>query len=334
MFCLALGGTAVRRREFTTLVAGMVAYPLVARAQQKTVPVVGFINSVSPKPYAPNVNGFLEGLKEGGYIEGQNVAIEYRWADGQYDRLPGLAVELVRRNVTVIVANTPAAPAVKAATTTIPIVFLTGEDPVASGLVTSLNRPGGNATGIAVTGPVLLGKQLGVLHQFIPAATSIVCLVNPRNPVSEPSIKGAQDAARALGRKIRVLSASTEAEVDKAFTTLTETRAGGLVVGPDSFFIARRDYLVALAARKAVPTIYPFREFASAGGLMSYGASLPDQFRQVGTYVAKILQGANPGDLPVQQPTKYELVINLGTARKLDLHLPPAVLALADEVIE
>jgi putative ABC transport system substrate-binding protein len=324
----------MRRRDFIALVGGAVACPHVTRAQQKTIPIVGFINSVSPKPYAPNVNGFLQGLKEAGYIEGQNVKIEYRWAEGHYDRLPGLAAGLVRRDVTVIVANTPAAPAVKAATATIPIVFLTGEDPVASGLVASLNRPGGNATGIAITGPVLLGKQLGVLHQFVPNATSIVCLVNPHNPVSEPSVKGAQEAARTLGRQIRVLNASTEAEIDAVFAILTEARAGGLVVGPDSFFIARRDHLVALAAREAVPTIYPFREFSTAGGLMSYGASLPDQFRQAGIYVAKILQGANPGDLPVQQPTKYELVINLGTARKLGLQLPPAVLALADEVIE
>ena len=322
----------MRRREFITLLGGAAMWPLSARAQQKAIPIVGFINSASPKPYAPNVKGFLEGLKEAGYIEGRNVSIEYRWAEGQYDRLPAMAAELVRDNVTVIVANTPAAPIVKAATATIPVVFLTGEDPVGSGLVVSLSRPEGNVTGIAVTGPLLLGKQLGVLHQLVPAATTISVLVNPHNPVSEPSIEGAQEAARALGRQVRVLNASTEAEIDKAFASLA--RADGLVVAPDSVFIARRDQLVALAARGGVPTIYPFREFTSAGGLMSYGASLPERFHQAGIYAGKILQGTKPGDLPVQQPTKYELVINLKATRNLGLELPPSLLALADEVIE
>jgi putative ABC transport system substrate-binding protein len=324
----------MRRRDFIKVIASSAAaWPLAARAQQKAIPVVGFINSASPKPYAPNVEGFLQGLKDAGYIEGRNVSIEYRWAEGQYDRLPAMAAELVRRDVTVIVANTPAAPIVKAATSTIPVIFLTGEDPVGSGLVVSLNRPEGNVTGIAITGPVLLGKQLGVLHQLVPAATSISVLVNPHNPVSESSIKGAQEAARALGRQVvRVLNASTETEIDRAFASLA--RGDGLVVAPDSVFIARRDQLVALAARGGVLTIYPFREFTSAGGLMSYGASLPERFRQAGIYAGKILQGAKPGDLPVQQPTKYELVINLTAIRNLSLELPPALLALADEVIE
>jgi len=324
----------MRRRDFIKVIASSAAaWPLAARAQQKAIPVVGFINSASPKPYAPNVEGFLQGLKDAGYIEGRNVSIEYRWAEGQYDRLPAMAAELVRRDVTVIVANTPAAPIVKAATSTIPVIFLTGEDPVGSGLVVSLNRPEGNVTGIAITGPVLLGKQLGVLHQLVPAATSISVLVNPHNPVSESSIKGAQEAARALGRQVvRVLNASTETEIDGAFASLA--RGDGLVVAPDSVFIARRDQLVALAARGGVLTIYPFREFTSAGGLMSYGASLPERFRQAGIYAGKILQGAKPGDLPVQQPTKYELVINLTAIRNLSLELPPALLALADEVIE
>ena len=327
-------GWQMRRRDFIKGLAGSaVTLPLAARAQQKAIPVVGFINSASPKPYAPNVEGFLQGLKDAGYIEGRNVSIEYRWAEGQYDRLPAMAAELVRRDVTVIVANTPAAPIVKAATSTIPVIFLTGEDPVGSGLVVSLNRPEGNVTGIAITGPVLLGKQLGVLHQLVPAATSISVLVNPHNPVSESSIKGAQEAARALGRQVvRVLNASTETEIDRAFASLA--RGDGLVVAPDSVFIARRDQLVALAARGGVLTIYPFREFTSAGGLMSYGASLPERFRQAGIYAGKILQGAKPGDLPVQQPTKYELVINLTAIRNLSLELPPALLALADEVIE
>ena len=324
----------MRRRDFIKVIASSAAaWPLAARAQQKATPVVGFINSASPKPYAPNVEGFLQGLKDAGYIEGRNVSIEYRWAEGQYDRLPAMAAELVRRDVTVIVANTPAAPIVKAATSTIPVIFLTGEDPVGSGLVVSLNRPEGNVTGIAITGPVLLGKQLGVLHQLVPAATSISVLVNPHNPVSESSIKGAQEAARALGRQVvRVLNASTETEIDRAFASLA--RGDGLVVAPDSVFIARRDQLVALAARGGVLTIYPFREFTSAGGLLSYGASLPERFRQAGIYAGKILQGAKPGDLPVQQPTKYELVINLTAIRNLSLELPPALLALADEVIE
>jgi len=324
----------MRRRDFIKVIASSAAtWQLAARTQPKAIPVVGFINSASPKPYAPNVEGFLQGLKDAGYIEGRNVSIEYRWAEGQYDRLPAMAAELVRRDVTVIVANTPAAPIVKAATSTIPVIFLTGEDPVGSGLVVSLNRPEGNVTGIAITGPVLLGKQLGVLHQLVPAATSISVLVNPHNPVSESSIKGAQEAARALGRQVvRVLNASTETEIDRAFASLA--RGDGLVVAPDSVFIARRDQLVALAARGGVLTIYPFREFTSAGGLLSYGASLPERFRQAGIYAGKILQGAKPGDLPVQQPTKYELVINLTAIRNLSLELPPALLALADEVIE
>ena len=308
-------GVDMRRRHFLGVLGGAAAsWPLAARAQQKAIPVVGFINSASPKSYAPNVEGFLQGLKDAGYIEGRNVSIEYRWAEGQYDRLPAMAAELVRRDVTVIVANTPAAPIVKAATSTIPVIFLTGEDPVGSGLVVSLNRPEGNVTEIAITGPVLLGKQLGVLHQLVPAATSISVLVNPHNPVSESSIEGAQEAARALGRQVRVLNASTETEIDRAFASLA--RGDGLVVAPDSVFIARRDQFVALAARGGVVTIYPFREFTSAGGLMSYGASLPERFRQAGIYAGKILQGAKPGDLPVQQPTKYELVINLTAIRE------------------
>jgi putative ABC transport system substrate-binding protein len=302
----------MKRRQFVGLVAATaLSWPFAARSQQSGVPIIGFVNGASPKPYAPNVNGFLQGLKEVGYIEGQNVAIEYRWAEGQYDRIPELAADLVRRRVALIVANTPAAPAAKAATATIPIVFLTGDDPVANGLVASLNRPGGNITGVGITGPILLGKQLGVLHQFVSAGNSIVFLVNPANPNSKPSVKGAQEAARALGRKIRIVNASTEAEIDKAFAALSATKADGLIVAPDAFFIARRDQLVTLAARESVPAIYPFREFPAAGGLMSYGASLPDQFRQVGVYAGKILRGAKPAELPVLQPTKYELVIIL-----------------------
>jgi putative tryptophan/tyrosine transport system substrate-binding protein len=321
----------MRRREFITLLGGTaISWPLAARAQQAAMPVIGFLNGVSPQAYALNVAGFLQGLKETGYIEGQNVTIEYRWAEGQYDRLPGMVADLVRRQVAVIVANTPAAPAAKAATTKIPIVFLSGDDPVQNGLVTSLNRPGGNVTGLTLISSALEGKQLGVLRELVPAATSIAFLVNPTNPNSEANVRGAQEAARTLGQQIHILNASTETEIDTAF----QVRSDALVVAPDGFFINRSDQLVALAVRHAVPTMYPFRGFTAAGGLMSYGVSLPDQYRQLGAYTGKILQGAKPADLPVLQPTKFELVINLKTAKTLGLTIPPGVLAIADEVIE
>jgi putative ABC transport system substrate-binding protein len=321
----------MRRREFITLLGGTaISWPLAARAQQAAMPVIGFLNGVSPQAYALNVAGFLQGLKETGYIEGQNVTIEYRWAEGQYDRLPGMVADLVRRQVAVIVANTPAAPAAKAATTKIPIVFLSGDDPVQNGLVTSLNRPGGNVTGLTLISSALEGKQLGMLRELVPAATSIAFLVNPTNPNSEANVRGAQEAARTLGQQIHILNASTETEIDTAF----QVRSDALVVAPDGFFINRSDQLVALAVRHAVPTMYPFRGFTAAGGLMSYGVSLPDQYRQLGAYTGKILQGAKPADLPVLQPTKFELVINLKTAKTLGLTIPPGVLAIADEVIE
>jgi putative ABC transport system substrate-binding protein len=321
----------MRRREFITLLGGTaISWPLAARAQQAAMPVIGFLNGVSPQAYALNVAGFLQGLKETGYIEGQNVTIEYRWAEGQYDRLPGMVADLVRRQVAVIVANTPAAPAAKAATTKIPIVFLSGDDPVQNGLVTSLNRPGGNVTGLTLISSALEGKQLGMLRELVPAATSIAFLVNPTNPNSEANVRGAQEAARTLGQQIHILNASTETEIDPAF----QVRSDALVVAPDGFFINRSDQLVALAVRHAVPTMYPFRGFTAAGGLMSYGVSLPDQYRQLGAYTGKILQGAKPADLPVLQPTKFELVINLKTAKTLGLTIPPGVLAIADEVIE
>jgi len=322
----------MKRREFISLLGGAAVLPLDAYAQQASIPVIGFINGASAGPYAPNVNAFLQGLKESGYVEGQNVRIEYRWAEGRYDRLPEMAADLVGRGVTMIVANTPAAPKVKAVTATIPIVFVTGDDPVASGLVSSLNRPGGNVTGVSITGPILLGKQLGVLHQFLPARTSTAILVNPNNPISEPGLKGAREAALAVGRQIQVLNAGSEAEIDKAFTTLAG--ADGLIIAPDALFIARREQVVALATREAVPAMYPFREFVQIGGLMSYGASLTDQFRLAGVYTGKILGGTQPGELPVLQPTKYELCINLRTAQKLGLQLPTSLLAIADEVVE
>jgi putative ABC transport system substrate-binding protein len=321
----------ITRRKFNTALGGATAaWPLAARAQQRPMPVIGFLNGASPEAYALNVTGFLQGLKETGYTEGQNVTIEYRWAEGKYDRLPGMAADLVRRQVAVIAANTPAAPAAKAATTNIPIVFLSSDDPVQTGLVTSLNRPGGNVTGVSIISGELAGKQLGVVRELVPAATLIAFLVNPTNPNSKLYVKGAQEAAQTLGQQILILNASTEPEIDTAF----QGRTAALVVGPDGFFISRSDQLVALAARHAVPTICPFREFTTAGGLMSYGVSLPDQFRRFGLYTGRILNGEKPADLPVIQPTKFELVINLKTAKALGLTLPPGVLAIADEVIE
>jgi putative tryptophan/tyrosine transport system substrate-binding protein len=321
----------VKRREFITLLGGAAAWPLAVRAQQAgKLPTIGFLNGASPQAYGRNVAGFLQGLKETGYIEGQNVTIEYRWAEGQYDRLPGLAADLVRRQVAVIAANTPAAPAAKAATTRIPIVFLSGDDPVEHGLVTSLNRPGGNVTGVSTFASALAGKQLGVFRELVPTATSIAVLVNPTNPNSEAYVRGAQEAARTLGQQIHIVNASTETEIDQAF----QGRADPLVVAPDAFLINRIDQLVALAARHALPTMYAFREFPEAGGLIGYGTNLPDLYRQVGVYTGKVLQGAKPADLPVLQPTKFELVINLKAARALGLTIPPGVLAIADEVIE
>jgi ABC-type uncharacterized transport system substrate-binding protein len=325
----------MRRREFIILLGSTAAaWPLAARAQQLPMPVIGFLNGASPKEYELYVVGFLQGLKETGYIEGKNITIEYRWAEGHYDRLSGMAADLVRRQVAVIVANTPTTRAAKGATTKIPIVFLSGEDPIASGLVTSLNRPGGNVTGVTTFYGALAAKQLGLLRELVPAATSIAFIVNPGNPIAESTARDAQEAARALGEQIHISNASTEAEIDTAFATLTHVRAGALVVGPDAFLIARTNQIVALAARHAVPTMYFLREFVEAGGLMSYGASLSDQYRQVGVYTGKILNGAKPADLPVLQPTKFQLVINLKTAKALGLIVPPTLLAQADEVIE
>jgi putative tryptophan/tyrosine transport system substrate-binding protein len=324
----------MRRRDFITLLGGAAVWPLAARSQQPPIPVIGFLNGASPKEYELYVTSFLQGLKEAGYIEGQNVTIEYRWAEGQYDRLPDMAADLVRRQVAVIAANTPATRAAKRATMTIPIVFLSGEDPVANGLVTSLNRPGGNVTGVTTMYGALAAKQLGLLRELVPAATSIAFLVNPGNPTAESNVRNAQEAVHTLGQQIHVLNASTEAEIDTAFATLTDVRAGALVVGPDAFLIIRTDQIVALAARHAVPTLYPTRDFTAAGGLMSYGASLSDQYRQAGVYTGKILKGTKPADLPVLLPTKFELTINLKTAKALGLTFPPSILAFADEVIE
>ena len=290
----------MRRRELITLLTGAAIWPLIAaRAQSSAMPTVRFLNGASPRAYTRNVAGFLQGLKETNYVVGQNVTIEYRWAEGQYDRLPRMAADLVNRQVAVIVANTPAAPTAKTGFRDVPIVFLSGEDPVEIGLVTSLSRPGGNVTGVSLISSALGGKQLGVLRELVPAARSIVYLVNPTNPNSEHNVRNAQEAAQALGLQMHVLNASTEPEIDAAF----RVQADALAVAPDSFFIGRSDQLVALAARHAVPTIYPFREFTAAGGLLSYGVSLPDLYRQVGVYTGKILQGAKPADMPVLLPT-------------------------------
>jgi putative ABC transport system substrate-binding protein len=324
----------MQRRRFMTLVGGAVAWPLVARAQHPTMPVIGFINGGSPVDYAPYLAGFHQGLREAGFTEGKNVSVEYRWAEGKYDRLPQLAADLVDRSVSVIAANTPAVPVAKAATAKIPIVFVTGDDPVESGLVRSLSRPGGNITGVTLISRVLGSKQVGLLRELVPASTSIGFLINPNNSSAVRNVSEARNAAQSVWQRVQVLHARTVAELEAAYATMAQEKVGTLVVVPDAFLISRRDEIVALAARYAVPTMYQFRDYALAGGLMSYGASLSDQYRQVGVYTGMILKGANPADLPVLQPTKFELVINLKTAKTLGLTLSPGLLALCDEVIE
>ena len=305
------------------------------RAQQKAMPVIGYLGNISPGVSAPGLVGFRQGLNETGYIEGQNVAIEYRWAEGHYDRLPALAADLVGRKVDVIAtSSTPAIQAAKAATSTIPLVFFGGGDFVALGLVASLARPGGNLTGISIMSPELNPKRLDLLSQLVPQASVIALLVNPSNAIAEVTIRDVQEAARAKGVQLQILRAGTEAEIDSAFAALVQLRAGALVAATDPFFNSRREQLVALASHHAVPAIWEWREFVEAGGLISYGSSLTDMWRPVGIYVGKILKGANPADLPIQQPTKFELVINLKTAKVLGLTVPQSLLAAADEVIE
>jgi len=326
----------INRREFITLLGGAaVAWPLAARAQQPAMPVIGFLHSSSPEPY--RLRAFRQGLKDAGFIEGENVAIEYRWADSQIDRLPALAAELVQRRVAVIAASggTPSILAAKAATTTIPIVFALAEDPVRLGLVASLARPSGNLTGINFFGTELAAKRLELLRELVPGAIRIAVLVDPTNATNtETTVRGVEAAARAKGLQIQVLNASNSREVDATFATLASERPDALLVGSTAFLADRRVQLAQLAARHAVPAIYVDRQFAEVGGLMSYGASLGDAFRQVGVYSGRILKGAKPADLPVLQSTKFEVVINAPTARMLGLTVPPTLLATADEVIE
>jgi ABC-type uncharacterized transport system substrate-binding protein len=330
----------VRRRDVILLIGGTAAvpslsWPLAARAQQAAMPLVGFLNPGSSGPLRQQLAGFREGLKEAGYVEGQNVAVEYRFAEGNFDRFPTLASELVRRQVAVlVVTSNPGAFAARRATATIPIVFAVGDDPVRSGLVASLNRPGGNLTGVYQFATGLEAKRLGLLHELVPGATTIAALVNPNYPLAETQSLDVREAAARLGVQLLLLRANVESDFNAAFSTLVQQKAGALLVCASPFFNIRREQLVVLAARHAVPAIYEWREFAMAGGLMSYGTSLADAYRQAGVYAGRILKGAKPADLPVVQSTRFEFVINLSTAKALGIDVPPTLSARADEVIE
>jgi putative tryptophan/tyrosine transport system substrate-binding protein len=325
----------MRRRAFITFLGGAAAWPIAARAQQPAIPVIGFLNGATPEGYALYAAAFRQGLKEAGYVEGQNATIEYRWAEGHYDRLPALAAALVARKVAVIAAtSTPAAQAAKAATATVPIVFTTGGDPIKLGLVASLNRPGGNVTGVSNLIGELGSKRLGLLRELVPSITLIATLINPNFPDAENELRDVEAAARALGLQHIVLRASSEREIDTAFATMAQQSGGALDVNVDPFFLARRDQIVALAARHAIPAIYPVRDFAVAGGLMSYGTDFADSYRQAGIYTGRVIRGEKPADLPVQRSTKFEFVINFKTAKALSLAVPNSMQLLADEQIE
>jgi putative ABC transport system substrate-binding protein len=327
----------MRRRKFIMLLGGLAAWPLPLSAQQPVIPAIGFLGSESPALSASLLRIFHQGLGETGYVEGQNVAIEYRWAEGQNDRLPALAADLVRRQVSVIAApgTTPAALAAKAATATIPIVIFTAGDPVALGLVASLNRPGGNVTGTTSLAGELAPKRLSLLHELLPTATVMALLVNPSNPtLAESTTREVQATARTLGLQLHILRASAERDFDTVFATMLQLKATALVIAVDSFFTGRREQLAALALRHGIPAIYQSRDFAAAGGVMSYGGSLTDGYRLVGLYTGRILKGEKPADLPVQQTTRIELIINMKAAKSLGLDVPATLLVRADEVIE
>jgi ABC-type uncharacterized transport system substrate-binding protein len=329
----------VKRRQFITLLSGAAAaaWPLKAKAQQPAMPVIGYLGGASPELFASRLRAFHQGLSENGYVEGRNLTIEYRWAEGHYDRIPALIADLVRRQVAVIAApgSTPAAVAAKAATSSIPIVFVTATDPVAAGLIASLSRPGGNLTGVAALALELGPKQLELMREAVPSATAIALLVNPAVPLlAEIQSRDLQATARTLGLQLHVLHARAASDFDEVFATLDQLRPGGLVIGGEALFTGRSEQLAALTLRHAMPAIYQFREFAAAGGLMSYGASVTDAHRLAGVYTGRILKGEKPADLPVQQSTKVELVINLKTAKALNLTFPLSLLARADEVIE
>jgi putative ABC transport system substrate-binding protein len=326
----------MRRREFISFIGGAAAaWPLAARAQQPAMPVLGFINGANAKGYTNQLDAFLNGLREAGYSEGNNVVIEYRWADGQYDRLPAMAADLVDRKVAVIAATgTPAALAAKAATTTIPIVFETGNDPIELGLVRSLNKPGGNVTGVAQLAVEIAPKRLELLHELVPTAKTMALLVDPADVVSEKTTRSVQAAATSLGLKLHILNVTAERELDAVFQNLIQLQPGGLVISGGQFFNSRSKQLAALALQYKMPTVFTYREFAANGGLMGYGTSLADAYRLAGVYAGRVIKGEKPADLPVQQATKVELIINLKTANALGINIPHTLIGRADEVIE
>jgi putative tryptophan/tyrosine transport system substrate-binding protein len=326
----------VKRRQFITLLGGAVAWPVAARAQDPAVPLIGFLNSASPAPFARLADAFHQGLREGGYVEGRNVTIEYRWADGQFARLPELAADLVHRRVSLIVATggTVSARAAKEATATIPILFIVGPNPIGDGLVTSVSRPGGNATGVALYTSELLPKRLDLLGQLMPRAATIALLVNPSDAAYELETKYVEDAMRVTGQQMVLIKASAERDFEPALVSAVQQRVDALLVSANPFFTQRRVQLVALAARHAMPAGYPWREYTDAGGLMSYGPSIAGAYHLIGRYASRILNGEKPADLPVQAPTNYELIINVKTAKALGLEVPHSLLATADEVLE